>query len=314
MQLLALLADSWRESRDRKIFWVILLLTGVVALAMASVGFEGERVSFMFGMFDAEVDHFNPGTPLGRSNIVGLVVYIVLPVFLGWVSVILMIIATAGSFPAMMESGAIEVLLAKPIRRWRLFLYKYLAGMVFVLFQAAVFVGLTFLVMGTRWGVWMPGYLMCIPLIVLLFSYVYCVSVLVAVKTRSTVAAILIGLMAWAAYGMPHRALEAFEQFPSLREYRALYNAVRVANAIAPRTRQLPHLAARWSGAGSSLDIVPPEYLETASREGQAQMEDARRLAERELQATAAEHILPSLAFEAAILVWAMRVFCRRDF
>jgi hypothetical protein len=43
-------------------------------------------------------------------------------------------------------------------------------------------------------------------------------------------------------------------------------------------------------------------------------MEDARRLAERELQATAAEHILPSLAFEAAILVWAMRVFCRRDF
>ena len=86
--------------------------------------------------------------------------------------------------------GSIDVVLSKPMTRWQVFLGKYAGSMVFVFVQACIFVLLTFVVIGIRWGCWIPGYLLTIPLVLLLFSYLYCVSVWVAVYFRSTVAAV----------------------------------------------------------------------------------------------------------------------------
>ena len=314
MQFWALMVDSLRESLDRKIFWVLVLITLVVVLTMASVGFEGDNVSFFFGLWDSQTEHYNPLSDLGRSHLVGFVVYFLLSAIVGWIGVVLMIIATAGAFPAFMEGGAIDVVLSKPVSRGRLFLYRYIGGMVFVLLQAALFVVLTFLVMGLRWGVWEPGYLLAVPLLVLLFSYVYCVSVLVAVKTRSTVAAILLSIGAWIAFAVIHQAPGIFDVFPALREHERLHAAIRVISWIPPKTGDFDYLAARWARAGTSVEVLPAAVMTSYDDDERDQMERAHELEEKELAKNPLLSIGSSLAFEVVIVSLAMWSFTRRDF
>jgi ABC-type transport system involved in multi-copper enzyme maturation permease subunit len=316
MQLWAIIVDSFRESLDRKIFWVLVAMTLVVTLAMASIGFEGDRVSLLFGMVTTTREGFDPLTNVGRSNLVGLVIYLIASTTIAYIGIILMIIATAGVFPAFMERGAIDIVLSKPISRPRVFLYKYFATMVFVMIQAGLFFGLTFLVMGVRWHVWAPGYLLCIPLLVLLFSYLYCVTTLVAVTTRSTLAAVLITIVCWAVFAVVHQAPSIFEAFPELKERRALYHTVRILSWIPPKTGDYPYLAAKWAQAGTSVDammfFLPGEgELEAGDRE---ELALAREVEERELLKSPAKSIGSSLLFEAVVLGLAMWRFSRKDF
>lgn len=314
MQFWALLIDSFRESRDRKIFWVLLGMTLIIVLTMISVGFEGDRITFLFGMWETPNSHYNPLSLIGRSHIVGIAVYVLVPVFLGWIGVILMIIATADFFPHLMDRGAIEVLAAKPISRSKLFLYKYLTSMVFVLIQSTVFVGATFLVMWLRWDVRVLAYLWCIPLLVLLFSYLYCVSVLVGVKTRSPVAAILITLAAWVAFISPKVALDSFELYPSLKEKGRWYQYVQYLSWIPPKTGDIPYLAGKLVKAGTSLDVFPSGMMGTVSQEQRQQIELERSQEERELQKNPVASIGSSLLFEAVVVLLAMWNFSRKDF
>ena len=106
MQLWALIVDSFRESLDRKIFWVVLGLSLLVTVMMLSVGFQADRVTFAFGVWDSETDYYNPYDVAGKSRVAGIVVYIIMPVFLGSIGILLMIIATASSFPTISAPSA----------------------------------------------------------------------------------------------------------------------------------------------------------------------------------------------------------------
>jgi len=313
LQLWAIIVDGFRESLDRKIFWVLIALSVLVALSMASIGFEEDRVTFFFGLFGHETDRFNPLTGLGRSTIVGIVVYLLLDALLGWVGLILMIIATAGAFPAFMQRGAIDVVLAKPLSRRWLFLYKYLSGLVFVFVQGAVFVGLTFLVMGLLWGIWAPGYLLAVPLLVLLFSYLYCVSVAVAIKTRSAVAAVLVTIGAWVAFALLHQGPQIFEHYPELKKHTLIYNSMRVGSWIPPKTGDFVYLTAKWAGAGTSMDVIPDEVAAQPDVDPD-QLRRAEEIERQELEKSPVYSIGSSLLFEAVILLIAMRGFVRRDY
>ena len=310
MQFLAILSDSIRESRDRKIFWVLLAMTGVIVLAMLSVGFHGDRVTFLFGAFDAETGHFNPLSALGRERIASIAVYLLVSNFLGWIGVILMVIATANFFPNLMERGTIDVMLAKPISRPVLFLYKYIASMTFVLLQATIFVVLTFLVMGLHWRVWLPGYLMCIPLLVLLFSYLFCVTALVGVKTGSSLAAVLYTLGAWVVFALLPAGAQGLTLLKA-DENSAMYRVAEIAAWIPPKTGQIPYIAARWSGAGSVLDLMPEHAMQGQDPDDRAQTD---RVVREAMNRSPLVSIGSSLLFEAVVVLIAMWVFSRKDF
>ncbi|MBU0716842.1 MAG: ABC transporter permease subunit [Planctomycetes bacterium] len=314
MQFWTLIVDSLRESRSRKIFWVIAAISVIVAAAMFCVGFQGDRVSILFGLWEIDTQHYDPATIEGRSHITGMAVYILLSIFLGWVGVILVIIGTAGMLPAFMEHGAIDLVLAKPISRPKLFLYKYLAGMVFVLFHAALFVILTFLVMGLRWHIWVPAYVLGIPLMVLLFSHVYCVSALVAVTTRSTVAAILLSLAAWLVYTTPQSLIDVGNQYPGLMKEERFAKMIYVARWVLPKTADVPYIAAKWAGAGLSLDVVPGSVIQPKDESERAQLARGREAEQRLLAVDPFRSIGSSLLFEAAIVLLAMWRFVRRDY
>jgi hypothetical protein len=111
--------------------------------------------------------------------------------------ILLALIWTAGFLPAFLDPSAAVVLLAKPVPRWSLLVGKYLGVLVFVFFQATVFVGGTWLALGLRTSVWDPGYLLCIPLLLLHFAIFFSFSLLLAVYTRSTIVCVVGSIAFW---------------------------------------------------------------------------------------------------------------------
>ena len=90
-----------------------------------------------------------------------------------------------------------SVLLAKPSSRSYLLAGKFVGVLSFVLFQATIFIGGTWLALGVRTGVWDTSYLLCIPLLLLHFAIFFGFSMLLAVVTRSTVVCALGSILFW---------------------------------------------------------------------------------------------------------------------
>jgi ABC-type transport system involved in multi-copper enzyme maturation permease subunit len=309
MQTWALIADTFRESLDRRIFWVMLLISLMVAGVMACFSFEPDRINVFFSTWTIESGLFTLNGELRKDLIASVLVEWIADVVLGAIGIFLALIATAGFFPALMERGGIEVLLSKPLPRWQLVLGKYIGGLLFMAVQAMIFVTLTFLVAGLRWDVWLPRYFLVVPLMILMFSFLYCVSTLAAVYTRSTVAVILITMFAWTVFSGVQTGADTFEMNPELKEYRSAYNGLRVARWVVPKTSDLTLLARRWTGAAS-----PTEFLLDASKEDQEMIHRAGRAEHLRMQLHPVAVIGSSLLFEAAVLGIAMWRFSRKDF
>ena len=189
-QTLAIFHDAYRELADRKLFWVILILS-----AIAVLGFAGFRAD------DAHLTYFgfnfpNVGIPpraLYKSIFSGFVIGL----WLTWFATVLALISTASIFPDFIAFGSIDLFLSKPISRLRLFFTKYVAGLLFVILQVLVFTVLAFFVLGVRGGGWFPGLFWAIPIVVCFFSYLFSICVFFGVLWRSTLAAFFLTLLFW---------------------------------------------------------------------------------------------------------------------
>jgi hypothetical protein len=288
----------------------MLGLSVLVAAAMFCFSFEQGKVNVLFGMWVIETDKFTGVTGIKTDVIATLVVDGIMDTALGGMGVLLSIIATAGSFPTFLDRGAIDGILCKPMPRWKLFLGRYVGGMVFMGVQAAIFVVLTFLVVGLRWGVWLPGYLLAIPLVVLLFSYLYCISALVAVVTRSTVAAVLLTMLAWMAFTGVQTVDDLFTvMFPEWQENKMVYDAVHAARWIVPKTQDITYHAKKWSRAANASVLMDADTDDEREMIERATKVERARLALNPLAIIAS-----SLLFEAVIVFAAMWKFARADF
>lgn len=109
-------------------------------------------------------------------------------------ALLISLIITAFFIPNMLRKGSIDLMLSKPIGRSQLLVYKYVGGLTFVFLVTAFTVGGTWLVIAVRSGHWDPSFLAVIPLLTFTFAIVYAVSTLVAVFTRSPIAAMLVSI------------------------------------------------------------------------------------------------------------------------
>lgn len=312
MQTWALIVDSFRESLDRKIFWVMLLVELLVVAGMFCVGFSPGRVDILFGTWFFETNQFTALSGVDSAKIAGITVHFIMDLVLGWSGVTLAIIATAGFFPTMLERGSVEVLLSKPLSRGKLFLGKYLGSMAFIAIHASIFVFFSFLVIGFRWKVWLPGYLLTIPLLVVLFSYIYAISAWAGVMFRSTVAAVLLSLGAWVGFAGVQAVGDLFDTFPTWKENRLAYAAVNTARWCIPKTHDITYVAAKWSGATTTTELVPHAVEieqgdeETIDRAGQAEKQ--------RMNLNPLYTIGSSLLFEAVVVLLALWKFSRSDY
>jgi len=194
VQTWGVLVAAYRELNARKLFWVALVLNGLVIAAMAAVGVDEKGVS-VFG-FDLPIPLVNtttyPDGKLYKFIFVGLGV----GVWLAWLSTILALLSTASMFPDL-ASGGVDTMLSKPIGRTRLFITKFISGLLFTALQVTVFALLAFLVIGIRGGEWEWGLFVVVPLMVVFFSYLFAVQAVVGLVTRSPIASVIVACLFW---------------------------------------------------------------------------------------------------------------------
>jgi ABC-type transport system involved in multi-copper enzyme maturation permease subunit len=190
-QTLAIFHDAYRELNAKKMFWIVLVLSALVVLVFAAVGVNNGQLTF-FGWRTPVPIVMDPAE-FYRV----MFTYLGIEVWLTLIATILALISTASIFPDFISGGSIDLYLSKPVSRLRLFLTKYAAGLLFAALQVFVFSLASFIVIGVRGGAWEPRLFLAVPLVVIFFSYLFCVCALVGVLTRSTVAAILLTALAW---------------------------------------------------------------------------------------------------------------------
>lgn len=194
-QTIALLVDAYRELNAKKLFWVTLILSGVLVGAFACVGLDAQGITIFKWSLPAPM--FNTRTMNAGFFYKFLFLQFGVALWLSWAAMILAVISTAAIIPDFVSGGAIELALSKPIGRLRLFLTKYVMGLLFVTLQVGIFSLASFLVIGFRGGAWEPRLFLAIPIVVGVFSYLFGVSALIGLLTRSTIAALLLTLLFW---------------------------------------------------------------------------------------------------------------------
>jgi len=195
-QTLALLLDAYRELNAKKLFWITLILSGLVVGAFAAFGINKVGITFLHWEIDTNGLVTSDVIPPSKFYMFAFA-NVAIPYWLSWGATILALISTASIFPDFIAGGAIELTLSKPISRVRLFLTKYLTGLLFVGLQVAAFTTAAFLVIWIRGGTLELQIFLAVPIVLLAFSYLYCICVLFGLLTRSTIAAILLTVLVW---------------------------------------------------------------------------------------------------------------------
>jgi len=150
---------------------------------------------------------FFGGIPLGGSSQPGELVYSIsrwgIQIVGAPLIMLLSCIITAFYIPNMLRKGTIDLLLAKPIGRVALLLYKYVGGLTFMFLNTTLLILGLWVVLGLRSAVWEPAFLLSIPILTFEFALFYALSTFAAVWTRSPIVSILFCVVFWGAlWGM----------------------------------------------------------------------------------------------------------------
>ena len=197
MQTTALLLDSLRMLRSRKLFWISLGISMLVMLAYASIGFGENGLSLFFGAWELEDPFFVEGSPWAKALYLGIYSNLVVTIWLSWAATILALVSASSVFPDFMSAGSIEMVLSKPISRVRVFLIKFIGSLLFVFVQVLLFCTGVFICVGIRIDEWIWPIFAAVPLVTIFFSYLYAFNVLMGLVTRSGLAALLFTALFW---------------------------------------------------------------------------------------------------------------------
>ena len=193
--LLAMLVDTYRELSSRRLFWLSLVLSALVVMSFALVGIN-ERGMTVLG-YTLEIPFLNSSV-LQPGEFYKLAFYAMgVRFWLAWLACLLALVSSAGLFPELVSSGTVETLLSRPVPRYRLYLFKFLGGIAFTALQVSVFCAASFVVIGLRGGAWEPGLFLAVPMVTLLYSYLFAMCALIGTVTRSGIAALLLTVLFW---------------------------------------------------------------------------------------------------------------------
>ena len=214
----------------------------------------------------------------------------------------------------MMEKGSIDAIVARPLSRWTIFLAKYAGSLFYMLVQATFFIVLLFLVVGWRWNAWFPGLLWSIPLLVLLFSYLYCICVAFGLWTRSTIASLLLTLAMWLIpiTGI-HYGYETSHSILAVKDWHKIKSATATLRWFVPNTTGIARMV-----QGAMDDTDPQELFKQQSGQNvflsPEEFEYALEFEKTLIAKPWYYWVGPSLAFEAVVLLLTGWRFSRKDF
>jgi ABC-type transport system involved in multi-copper enzyme maturation permease subunit len=316
---ITILTDSLRLLRARALFWVTLGMSALVAVLFLSIGFTPTGISGLFGLLNWEQEMLRAGSPMAEAAYLWGFSTFVVGGWLSWVAVGLALISCASIFPDFMAEGSIGISLSKPVRRLTIFLYKYIGSLMFVTLQVGIFALIVFLAIRWRLGVWNASVFWAVPIVVLIFSYLYSVVVLVAVRTRSVLAAIFAAIVVWFVSWVGQKGEELLyslaqsevTEVAGKTSFKQWHEMSVWLMAALPKTGETADLLDRLIVAGGQRGIGQGAMIESMAGDefGEAA----------EIDAAVGRHstgyiVGTSLAFEAVLLGLAAWIFCRKDF
>jgi ABC-type transport system involved in multi-copper enzyme maturation permease subunit len=213
LALRGLFADAVYQVLDNRVFRVLIGLSLLPILLTFLVGLKEESISLLFGMWT--FDYPAMSAMLGedpRPVAIEWLLDIVIDGFVGNIGMTLSVAATAFFVPRMLEKGAADLVFVKPLSRWTLYISRYVTGLVFV-----GLLGL-FLTTGIYFGLLLvsgynaPEVLWSSLTLVYLFGMIHAVTMLIGVYTRSTSAAMILGLVFFFGNGCVHKTWQVKDQ------------------------------------------------------------------------------------------------------
>ena len=109
-----------------------------------------------------------------------------------WMGILLTLFATAPLIGSLLERGRVDLVLSKPIGRMTL-LGSHLLGVLTVVFTLAVYLmGMVWLIMSVKTGIWNFHFLTCIGMVVVMFTIMYSVVLFIGVSTKSTALSLIV--------------------------------------------------------------------------------------------------------------------------
>jgi ABC-type transport system involved in multi-copper enzyme maturation permease subunit len=210
--LRALFLDAYYQVLDNKVFRILAGLVFLLVLPAFLIGFRPQGIVFFWGVktigYQEFVGWFGQHLPADAKDVniafIQGVQQIVIGAVAGNVGIFFCLAATAFFVPRMLEKGAADVIFSRPIGRATLLAARYCAGVLFVFLLGCV------LVLGIHVGLLLvsgasdSAFLWSILTLTYVFALVHAVSTLVAVYTRSSVAAILSALLFFTFNGCVH--------------------------------------------------------------------------------------------------------------
>jgi ABC-type transport system involved in multi-copper enzyme maturation permease subunit len=315
-----MIRDTVRQSLASRGFWLLAGLSGLCILLCLSVGVEGATAIQPRGEIELYGADHQPFTGLNRGHgtislgfgavrveqwrdpesSVRMLEILLALVMAGAVGMLLLLLWASGFLPEFLQPKAASVLLTKPVPRWALLVGKFSGVLAFVAVQIIFFIVGTWAALGLRTGVWHPGYLVCIPLLVLQFAVLYSFSALLAVWTRNTVVCVVGSLLFWALCSCVNMS----------RLSAVLETEGGQASAISPVVQEILEVG-YW--------ILPkPADLEAVSRQALHTEKHFRPLPElKALESDRSSLVLSaltSLLFSAALLGFAARRMAKVDY
>lgn len=207
----ALLLDAFWQVLDNRVFRWLALLVGFLVFSTFAIGARVDSLVLLFGWKQysyADIFKFLGWVYPGDQANIALIQRIqegFVDYFIGTVGIMFSVAATAFFVPRMLEKGAAETLLSKPVSRGSLLVSRYLAGLIFVAILSVVLVGGMHLGLTLSSGYSDPGFLWSIVTLCIVFAILHSLSIAVGVITRNTVAAILVTLTFFTFNGCVHR-------------------------------------------------------------------------------------------------------------
>ncbi len=336
-QILTILWDSYRLLAAKKLFWVVLFLSVLIAMLYASVGFTSKGVSVLFGAYSIDNEFIVADSVFAQYFYMMIFTDYLVPWWLGLFALVLALISVCPVFPDFLKSGSIDVAVSKPVSRVTLFLVKYLGCLLFVAVQVLVFCVIVYLAQGLRVGLWNVQIFWAVPLLTFVFSLIYCVAVLVAVWTKSTLFSLLMALLMWGVtlmvqwtemfvyneaylkpaigvsidYGTGEVTYSDEPKEPDA-EMVKFYKVVKSIGAPLPKTREATYMlkkkiTIRGKNMTRLTEFLKPDANAITRRTAKAQEAYENRHSEFYIIGT-------SLAFEVCVLGLACLIFTRKDF
>jgi len=215
-------------------------------------------VAFGFGSWST------PLAETSQAEFLAALSVVVADSFAGFIGILVLLSVFAAAFPELLQKGRFDLVLARPIGRVRIVLFKYLGAVLLVLLLWTLLFAGCAVAMGLATGYWKFRLVGCAMTCTLLFAALYPAAMAVGIATRHVTLSTLAGVGAWGLERLIEtaRGVLQFADAEARARWQPLLDGV---HAVLPKAGELARLnqwllASDHLGAASAsrlLGVVP---------------------------------------------------------